>query len=352
MANPYPGGGVNDVQRQTINLAVLHHTVTPENYTWKQLSDIGKTRTYAGYDHSYHYDPETGEETFIAYHFIVYKDGTYRRCLNDAAVGWHCGNWEKNCRSIAVSSVGDFSSQDPTEAQLQTIANIIRPYDRAVNGALSILGHKDISSTACPGRIQNFRDRIVELVNSEPTPPPVTPPSDDPCAAITQQFHETNDLLVKTQAQVEELQAQLAAEQQTSLRLTGENVTLVNKMNTAFAELETTKTQFDNFVRDSRVEHEALRDHARTLEGEITSLQKQIEDDKAHAAAQMAVAEGQITKKDKHIQEIETLLNDANLKLKSQSDLIARLQTETLQAVDNKALFSEFMRRIWKIRRG
>jgi N-acetyl-anhydromuramyl-L-alanine amidase AmpD len=126
MANPYPDGGANDVQRQIINLAVLHHTVTAENATWKQLSDIGKTRTYAGHTHSYHYDPETKEETFIAYHFLVYKDGTYRRCLNDAAVGWHCGNWEKNTRSIGITCVGDYSNQNPTEAQLQTIANIIR----------------------------------------------------------------------------------------------------------------------------------------------------------------------------------------------------------------------------------
>lgn len=160
--------GIYDQQRKKITVAVLHHTVTPSTYTWKQLSEIGRTRTYQGYPHSFHYDPQTKEETFIAYHYLVYPDGRTRKCLDDADIGWHAGDWEVNTKSIAISFVGDYTKLKPNDKQIKAVADILRPYDQAVGGKLQVLNHKEIKATACPASVADYRGKIIQYINEKP----------------------------------------------------------------------------------------------------------------------------------------------------------------------------------------
>ncbi len=159
--------GLYDSERKKINLIVLHHTATSEKATWKEMSDIGKQRLYKDYSHSYHYDPITEKETFIAYHYLIYKDGSVRECLDDDDIGWHCGNWEKNTRSIGIAFVGNYVDQDPTSKQIESAADVIKNYDHA---NLEVLCHNEIIPTACPGKITNYRDKMVDLVNGDARP--------------------------------------------------------------------------------------------------------------------------------------------------------------------------------------
>lgn len=165
--------GQYDVQRLPITHVVLHHTVTPTDTTWKQLSTIGKSRGYVDYPHSYHYDPETGEETFIQYHWLVYTDGTIRECMNTKDdIAWHAGDWEMNRKSIGLAFVGDFRTNTVTDEMLRNLALKLIPYDRAIGGSgLTILGHREISQTACPANVLDYRNQLVDYINNPPAPP-------------------------------------------------------------------------------------------------------------------------------------------------------------------------------------
>jgi hypothetical protein len=182
-----------------IRRIILHHTVTAPNLSWRQLSEIGRTRIYLpeGVPHSEHFDPQTGEETFVSYHFLVYQPGhnpdgeaLVRRCLQDNEIGWHAGNWPVNCESVAFSFVGDYRTTAPTEAQLQAVAQIARGYDRAVDGQLLVQLHHEVSqvATACPARVAEARDRLIELLNERPPAgQPGAQPTGQPGAQSTSQ---------------------------------------------------------------------------------------------------------------------------------------------------------------------
>ena len=148
--------GKYDVQRKKITYVILHHTATLEDTTWQTLSKIGQTRTYAGYTHSEHYDIETKEETYIAYHWLVYQNGTVRQCLRDEYIGWHAGNWGINCAAIAISFVGNFVDKNPSDASLKAAGQILKLYS-----SVKLKGHKEIKATACPGRVLDFKDKII-----------------------------------------------------------------------------------------------------------------------------------------------------------------------------------------------
>ena len=249
--------GIYDVERKTIDRAILHHTVTPDNENWQALSGIGRTRTYAGYTNSFHYDPETKEETFIAYHFLVYKDGNYRRCLEDNEIGWHCGSWPVNCRSIAVSFVGDYSNQDPTEAQLRTAADIIRPYDQKVGGNLLILGHSEIVATVCPGKVMNFRDKIVDYVNN----PPVEIPAFDYKAG----FESCQNDKAQIEGQKNILSQDIAQKNNEIGELKSQNTVLS-------ASLEALKIEAENDKLHATENAQKLLDTVNTLTSEVNEL--------------------------------------------------------------------------------
>jgi hypothetical protein len=165
--------GTYDVGRKQIDRIVLHHTVTPPNASWRTISEIHRDNIYGtNYPHSYHTDPETGEETFVVYHFLVYfrgmnpdGGGLVRRCLRDDEIGWHAGDKDANQRSVAFSFVGDFRHHTPTEEQLRAVAEQAAGYDREIGGRLLVRLHSEESATACPARVGEYRDRLIDLIN-------------------------------------------------------------------------------------------------------------------------------------------------------------------------------------------
>lgn len=89
----------------------------------------------------------------IGYHFLIRKDGTIQRGRPMNTVGAHA--YGANSRSVGINIVGNFEIDLPTRAQVDAAVELIaalckvyriRPSER------TIIGHRDVNKTLCPGR--------------------------------------------------------------------------------------------------------------------------------------------------------------------------------------------------------
>lgn len=194
-----------DPQRKTVNYFVVHHAVTP---LWQEkskaeladwFSNTGFTRGYGGKASNWSglINPFTGNRSYAQAHLVGQRvDGsTPDATAEERALGyrvfpivqdiwgqitWGAGNWEVNRAAINIENLGDYRNYEFPEGACIALANFWREHDRSLNGATQIVGHKEVSQTgtACPTRIMEKRDHIVDLVNSNPIPTP-EPPSLD-----------------------------------------------------------------------------------------------------------------------------------------------------------------------------
>ncbi|MBI2410393.1 MAG: N-acetylmuramoyl-L-alanine amidase [Candidatus Kerfeldbacteria bacterium] len=152
--------GVNwDKERLSIDTIVIHHTSTPSDTPIIAIDALGLIRLYTP---NYNKKDEKqfgqpiwsnhfykNQQTFIAYHYVIRQDGSFDNILQDNQIGWHCGNWNYNCRSIAICFLDDLKEKRPTEKALQTANEIIKKYPNC-----NIVGHREIkSTTTCPGNL-------------------------------------------------------------------------------------------------------------------------------------------------------------------------------------------------------
>lgn len=151
---------------------VIHHTAHASGITWQELSAMEYQRLYVPRFKPTIPDPyikkgtrvqsghflELGKsniEVFYAYHWLIRPDGKAERLLQDNEVGWHSGNWEMNCRSIAICFDGDFTEDRPKAAAILACANLVADYRNKFK-IKQVVGHFDVKNTTCPG--QWFRD--------------------------------------------------------------------------------------------------------------------------------------------------------------------------------------------------
>lgn len=154
--------GMNfDTQREKIDTAVIHHTGkssleadNPIEYmNALQLLNL-YTREFNNPKRSYFHTPLWsnhfigGKMTFIAYHYVIWPDGSFQKTLEDKHIGWHAGNWGWNKRSIGIAILGDYSEESPTKASLISLENIFSTYSLK-----NVLPHyKTNPKTDCPGK--------------------------------------------------------------------------------------------------------------------------------------------------------------------------------------------------------
>lgn len=199
-----------DPNRTLVDKFVLHHSVTgqwsekskPELARW--FSDNGFARAYGSNPANWSglVNPYTGERSYSQAHYAgqIVTSATPDATAAERAAGyrmvplvanpwavitWHAGNWAVNCGSIGVENLGDYRNYPLSEAACKVLADFWRPRDRELGGATAVYGHKEVSQlgTECPARIMESRDHIVDLINTDPTPPaPVTKPVDAPKA--------------------------------------------------------------------------------------------------------------------------------------------------------------------------
>jgi len=160
----------------TIKAAFLHHTVTTNNYTPEQAAQQVRNL--------YSYFVKGLKYSDMAYNFIVDRFGRLYEGraggMDKAVVGGHTAGFNQD--TFAVSALGNFQTLNPAPAEMNAIDDAVASLfawklalnHRDPNGttpllsdssagtskykagqtaqALVIGGHKDIGSTACPGK--------------------------------------------------------------------------------------------------------------------------------------------------------------------------------------------------------
>jgi hypothetical protein len=153
-----------DKQRKTIDTIVIHHTGSEPGMTKDKLSALELIRLYATtYANPTYKEDERvkntpiysnhfreGKMVFWPYHWIIRKDGAVERLLLDKEIGWHAGDWNVNCRSVAIVLDNDYENETPSEKEITAIAQtIIKHYPNIT--LENIVGHCEVNpKTVCP----------------------------------------------------------------------------------------------------------------------------------------------------------------------------------------------------------
>ncbi|MBN1331465.1 S8 family serine peptidase [Candidatus Dojkabacteria bacterium] len=142
-----------------VNRIVIHHTATsvdmsnPKNtvkaiYDYHKIrcnNNIGTAPTYCDY-------ADTWQD--IGYNYLIdpYGNVYEGRAGGNGVVGAHA---IPNTGSIGISILGDYSNQVPTSASLNALSTLMARLSLINNFSLtkgsSVLGHRDVNATACPG---------------------------------------------------------------------------------------------------------------------------------------------------------------------------------------------------------
>lgn len=147
-------------ERKPIDTIIIHHTSNPEGLSKDRLSAIELIRLYApAYAKRKEREPiysdhiRGGKQVFWPYHWMIRADGTCERLLNDNEIGWQAGNWDINCRSIAICIDDDHEHSAPDNKELEIITELIRNnYPQVLKER--IFGHCEINlKTTCPSEL-------------------------------------------------------------------------------------------------------------------------------------------------------------------------------------------------------
>jgi len=97
----------------------------------------------------------------IGYHFVIRADGSIETGRPHHTVGAHAIN--ANGTSVGIALTGRFSRHRPTSEQMQSLRWLIA-HLRGIYGNITVKGHRDVSSTECPGRLFPWDELEVEEV--------------------------------------------------------------------------------------------------------------------------------------------------------------------------------------------
>lgn len=176
---------MNDGQRiYPVDYFFLHHSTGPDFVNASDIevqdwySNNGKARAYNnGAINPMHEHPSRpGELTYAQAQFTLREyslDGNkYGWRLTDLIarpwqnVAWAVGNWDYNVKSSSVEICGNFMGKVLPEKALMCMADFLRGIDEELGGALKVWLHQEVYATACPGRIKEQRDTLVDMINN------------------------------------------------------------------------------------------------------------------------------------------------------------------------------------------
>lgn len=121
-----------------INAIALHHSATTS----------GSAEAFA------RYHVETLGWPGIGYHYVIEKDGEVKYCNDLTTISFHVGN--SNSRSIGICLVGNFTQQEPTKEQWESMYTLLEFLMKKlpnVKSVTNIMGHQEFpgySSKPCP----------------------------------------------------------------------------------------------------------------------------------------------------------------------------------------------------------
>ena len=187
-----------DVNRKTVDKLVLHHAVTPlwedKSKAWiaQWFSDNGFARAYGSNPNNWSglYNPFTGARSYAQAQLVGQRVTAATPDATDAEralgyrvfeivkdvwgqIAWHAGNWSVNQSSLGIENLGDYRNYALRDGDMRAIAAYWRPQDVKLGGATAIYLHGEVTDTgtACPARIAEGRNTIVNYVNNPPQPP-------------------------------------------------------------------------------------------------------------------------------------------------------------------------------------
>jgi len=156
-----------DVERKPIDTVIVHHTSNPPGMTKERLSGMELIRLYAPEFAAPKYEADkkmkerpiysghfrNGLQVFWPYHWFVRHDGAVERLLSDNEIGWQAGNWDINCRSVAICFDNDYENTKPSNDEIKAVVEIIKNhYPQVVRER--IFGHREINpKTTCPSNL-------------------------------------------------------------------------------------------------------------------------------------------------------------------------------------------------------
>ncbi|MCR8656916.1 peptidoglycan recognition protein family protein [Paenibacillus endoradicis] len=145
----------NSRKASDIRSLAIHHSLT--------LS--GSAQAFA----TYHVN--TNGWPGIAYTYVIDRDGTINQCLDHTTVGYHVGNSNKHALGICL--VGDFRTQQPTDAQYKSALELVKWLQLQLPSAVEVKGHSQYpgySWKACPViNMDQFRSDVTKGENEEMT---------------------------------------------------------------------------------------------------------------------------------------------------------------------------------------
>ncbi|MDP9444635.1 MAG: N-acetylmuramoyl-L-alanine amidase [Actinomycetota bacterium] len=165
----------------TVKAAVVHHTATTNDYSRTEAPAIVRG--------IYAYHTRSMGWCDIGYNFLVDRFGKVYEGraggINKPVRGAHAGYYNTN--TVGVSLIGNFELAEPSKrirgGLVRTLAWKLQSNYRAahgrglVNGTMirNIVGHRDVMSTACPGRymyarLPNIRKRVAAVMGGYDSP--------------------------------------------------------------------------------------------------------------------------------------------------------------------------------------
>ena len=122
----------NFTRRSKTDEVILHHAEASSATVW-DINDWHLDNGWVG----------------IGYHYYIRKDGSIYRGRPEWAVGAHATG--HNDRSIGICCEGAYMTETMPAAQLASLKALLRDI-MGRYGKLTLLRHKDVNSTDCPGK--------------------------------------------------------------------------------------------------------------------------------------------------------------------------------------------------------
>lgn len=137
-----------DTRKSTARL-ILHHAAAV-TYSPDQVHSLHRSKGWAG----------------IGYHFYIRKDGSIYRGRPENTVGAHAGG--ANSDSIGICFEGNYETEKTMpEAQRKAGAELVAHLKKKY-GISKVQKHRDVGSTACPGKNFPFDAIVNAVIEEEP----------------------------------------------------------------------------------------------------------------------------------------------------------------------------------------
>jgi N-acetyl-anhydromuramyl-L-alanine amidase AmpD len=149
-----------------IDYIILHHSGTPAT---NGVNDPDGKQIYEAICRNHHtraVKENWGENYKVDYHFLIGSTGKVFEGQPVEMVGYHCGNYSINLKSIGICLLGDFEKIIPPKLQVDAlidlIVDLIKKYKIPIE---NIKKHQQIVNTDCPGKYFPFNTVISEVKN-------------------------------------------------------------------------------------------------------------------------------------------------------------------------------------------